>query len=174
MTSTTTDRPAPSRAAPSRRVLLVAAVIAVVAAVSVGWALTRPERSNAPQATASASATAGTGQITMLTLTAVRAKCREPEPALLAQAADFAFAGTVTGISGNVVSLHVTRVYQGAAADSVEVAQTGDSSETMLGSGKFETGKAYLVAAAQGAVMICGYSGEADLPGLSELYAKAF
>ena len=102
------------------------------------------------------------------------AKCREPQPSLLAGNADFAFAGTVAGITGDVVTLEVTKVYKGAPAGVVQVPQEGRSSETMMGSGKFETGRKYLVAASGGQILICGYSGEADAPGLRELFDKAF
>jgi hypothetical protein len=168
----------------------VAAAVAVVIAAGAGWMLARPDderstpRAGGPVASAtggdapgvgrSSDVTAGKGSVVGLTLAAVRAKCREPQAARLAETADFAFAGTVTGIAGNVVTLDVTKVYRGAAAGQARVEQAGDSSEQMLGSGKFETGKDYLVAAAQGSVMICGYSGEADLPGLRELFEKAF
>ncbi|WP_433380673.1 hypothetical protein ACQPZX_15735 [Actinoplanes sp. CA-142083] len=157
------------------RLVAVAAAVVVVIAVGAGWLLTRPDdKPSTPQAGGPAASATTDAGVTKLTLTAVRAKCREPEPDLLAQAADFAFAGTVTGIAGNDVLLKVTKVYKGVATGQVEVAQAGDSSEQMLGSGKFETGKDYLVASAQGVVMICGFSGEAGLPGLRDLYDKAF
>lgn len=44
----------------------------------------------------------------------------------------------------------------------------------MMGSGRFENGKKYLVASAGGNMLICGYSGEADAPGLQDLYDRAF
>ena len=44
----------------------------------------------------------------------------------------------------------------------------------MLGSGRFEPATDYLIAAREGSVLICGYSGEADAIGLRELYEEAF
>ncbi|MFI5896626.1 hypothetical protein ACIA5D_41655 [Actinoplanes sp. NPDC051513] len=176
MTSTTSPATGAGVAAfRGRRLVALAAAVLVMIVAGGGWLLTRPGEPSTPQAGGPAASTdAGAGPTTKLTLTAVRAKCAEPQAARLAEAADFAFAGTVTGIAGNVVRLHVTKIYKGAPAGQVEVAQAGGGSEQMLGSGKFETGKDYLVASAQGTVMICGFSGEADLPGLRDLYEKAF
>jgi len=170
-TMTATTSPAPL-AARWRLVTLAAALIVAIAA-GAGWLLTRPEKPSTPVAVAPA--TSAAGAVTDLTLAGAQAKCREPEPAVLAASADFAFAGTVTDISGNTVSLRVSKVYRGSPASRVRVAQTGDTSEELIGAnGKFETGKDYLVASSRGGVLICGYSGEADLPGLRELYDKAF
>jgi hypothetical protein len=101
-------------------------------------------------------------------------KCAEPTAQILATGTDFAFAGTVTGIAGDVVTLSVTHVYKGARADEVRVGQAPGRSEEMLGSGRFETGKNYLIASSDGGVRTCGYSGEAESPGLQDLYDKAF
>ncbi|WP_433825102.1 hypothetical protein ACQP2E_23530 [Actinoplanes sp. CA-015351] len=138
--------------------LAAAALILIVAGVA-GWALTRPDTATTVQLT-------GPG--------AIAAKCVEPSAERLAASADFAFAGTVAALTGTTVTLDVTRVYHGAAADRVEVTQTGETSEQLMGTGKFESGKDYLVASSAGAVMICGYSGEASTPGLKELYEQAF
>ncbi|GAB2569828.1 hypothetical protein Aab01nite_06950 [Paractinoplanes abujensis] len=102
------------------------------------------------------------------------AKCVEPSAAKLKEYADFAFAGTVTGINRGAVTLAVTHVYLGRPVDEVRVAQEGYSSETLLGSGRFEQGLTYLVAASEGGILVCGYSGEASAPGLRELYDEAF
>jgi hypothetical protein len=174
--TTTALRPAPHRWA----ILAAAAFVLIVAAA--GWLLTRPspdrDVATAPipsdrPATATAPVPSD-GPATTIALDGVAAKCREPRPDQLAKTAEFAFAGTVTDISANMVTIVVSHTYKGAAFAEVKVAQEGDSSEQMLGSGKFETGRRYLVASAQGQVLICGYSGEADSPGLQELYDKAF
>ena len=163
MTSATAVAPPRNR----RRFVLAAAALVLVVGVGGGWLLLRPDGSSP--------VTPALGTIVQLKgAPAVAAKCVEPQPAALASAADFAFAGTVTDIAENVVRLDVTRVYRGAAADEVQVAQAGGSSEQMLGSGRFEKGRKYLVASSGGSVLICGFSGEADIPGLQELYDQAF
>ena len=120
------------------------------------------------------SATAGTTAV-QLALGGTQANCVEPQAASLAEAADLAFAGTVTGIQGQTVTLQVTHTYKGANVTAAQVRQTGDTSEQLVGAdGTFQLGRKYLVAAAEGQVMICGYSGEADAPGLRDLYDQAF
>ncbi|MEU8656417.1 hypothetical protein [Actinoplanes philippinensis] len=155
----------------TRRWALPVAAVLVLIAGGAAWAVTRPSTPDNPVAapTPTASAT-----VVSLTAAGVQAKCREPEPQRLAESADFAFEGTVRTIENGRVTLTVSKVFKGAAATEVRVAQAGESSEQMLGSGKFETGKDYLVSASDGSVLICGYSGEADSIGLRELYEKAF
>jgi hypothetical protein len=93
----------------------------------------------------------------------------------LAATADFAFAGTVIGIADDVVTLNVMHVYKGTKADEVRVDQTLGITTQILGTGRFEAGKTYLVASSDGAVLTCGYSGEANMIGSPQsLYDKAF
>ncbi|SNY64799.1 hypothetical protein [Paractinoplanes atraurantiacus] len=160
----TTATPAPP--APRKKIALAAAALVLVAA-GIGWLTLRPEETTP---------TVTTQELRTVQLTApgVQAKCVEPTAEVLAERADFAFAGTVTAVEGATVTLDVTRVYRGDAAGQVRIAQAGDSSEQMMGSGKFENGKKYLVASSQGSMLICGYSGEADAEGLQGLYDRAF
>jgi hypothetical protein len=148
--------------------VLIAAALVLLAAAGASWLLTRstPPAINTlkPSVTVVSLTVAGGGQ----------RKCAEPTAEILAAGTDFAFAGTVTGIAGDVVTLSVTHVYKGAKADEVRVRQAPGRSEEMLGSGRFETGQKYLVASSEGGVLTCGYSGEADSLGLRELYEKAF
>lgn len=162
MTPTTTA--APGRKAPL--LTLAAAALVLIAAVG-GWLLLRPQDSTPTTPVAAPT-------VTDITAPGIAAKCAEPTADRLTSSADFAFAGTVTAVDAGTVTLKVTKVYHGAAADRVRVAQTGDASETMLGSGKFETGKDYLVSSAQGRMLICGYSGEASSPGLAQMYDAAW
>ncbi|MEV6343141.1 hypothetical protein [Actinoplanes sp. NPDC051851] len=152
---------------PWRRVALIAAAFVLLA--GAGLLFLRP-------ATPTTEVLPVPSAVTVdLTATGARAKCVEPTAEVLRDSADFAFAGTVTGIDGTVVTLQVSKVYLGATAAQVRVTQEdGGASDTMLGSGTFETGKEYLVAAAQGSILICGYSGEADAVGLRALYEAAF
>ncbi|GAA0585343.1 hypothetical protein GCM10010172_83100 [Paractinoplanes ferrugineus] len=160
-----------------RRVLLpVLAAAAVLLLAGAGWLILRPSptATNLMIAYPSASAAAPPRHLTA-PAEQRSAKCRPPEASRLTTTADFAFAGTVTGIDArHVVTLSVTKVYRGDPASQVLVDQTGDSSETMMGSGRFEIGKSYLIASAAGTVLICGYSGEAGTPGLLDLYEEAF
>ncbi|BBH70953.1 hypothetical protein ACTI_76380 [Actinoplanes sp. OR16] len=141
-----------------RRHYALAAAALVLVLGGTAWALTRPE-----EKTVQLTGPAG-----------IAAKCVEPTAERLAASADLAFAGTVTALTPTTVTLDVTRVYTGGEVGRAEVSQTGETSEQLMGTGKFESGKDYLVASSAGAVMICGYSGEATTPGLAGLYEKAF
>lgn len=169
-----------STAPPHRRPLLpaLAAAAAVLLLAGVGWLILRPrpEPTVEPVAKSPASAESTSTAPAEVRLTAPdgsAAKCRPPRADFLRSTADFAFAGTVTGIDA-MVTLKVTKVYEGAPATTVRIDPPPDTSETMMGSGRFETGKNYLIAASEGQVMICGYSGEADAPGLLDLFDQAF
>ncbi|WP_127502126.1 hypothetical protein [Actinoplanes solisilvae] len=177
-TMTTTPTATPSRPATTRRntplLTLAAAALVLIAAVG-GWLLLRPQDNQPTTPVAGPATSAATAStVTDITAPGIAAKCVEPSADQLKSSADFAFAGTVTAIDAGTVTLKVTKVYHGAASDQVRVAQTGDASETMLGSGKFETGKDYLVSSSKGRMLICGYSGEAASPGLAQMYDAAF
>jgi hypothetical protein len=157
----------------TRRWALPVAAALILIAGGTAWAVTRPAPSG-PVAAPAPSASAPAAGTVVLFSTGMQAKCREPEPQRLAESADFAFEGTVQKIEDGRVTLAVSRTFRGGAVGTVEVAQEGESSEQMLGSGRFEMGRDYLVAAADDTVMICGYSGEADSIGLRDLYEAAF
>jgi hypothetical protein len=100
------------------------------------------------------------------------AKCRPPTAAVLAEV-PLAFEGTVEQIKGGTVTLAATRFFAGPRSDLVEVWQSDGNSEALLGATVFETGRTYLIAAADGQTKPCGYSGLAT-PELTALYAAAF
>jgi hypothetical protein len=148
------------------KVLLVAAV--VLATAGLGWffaGTVLPGRTVSPAAPTPAA-------VVRLNATTDTAKCRAPEAGTLDGSADFAFAGTVADVSGAIVTLTVTHVYRGQAADQVQVALDGNS-ESLAG-GDVTRGAAYLISSARGSVLGCGYSGAADTPGLEQLFTEAF
>jgi hypothetical protein len=71
-----------------------------------------------------------------------------------------AFAGTVTQIEGQAITLNVDRWYTGGDAQSVRLT-TIDNAEALLGGIPFEVGSQYLLTASDGALNYCGYSGPA-------------
>jgi len=163
MEDTMAQHPTPSRT-PHWRILAAAA--AVVAVAGGGWLVGSQQH---PQQQAPATpATA-----LRLTAGAQLAKCRPPEASILAESADFAFAGTVTAVADGVVTFQVSKTYRGAPAERVEIA-VADHSESLMGGGTATVGGQYLIAAANGAALGCGYSGTADTPGLADLFAQAF
>lgn len=158
--TTTLDKP-PARPR-HRRMFAVAA--AVVAAATAGTALAiggghEPARPAQPT-------------VTRLVNAGGTAKCAAPSAATLA-GAPLAFAGTAERIDQGVVTLKVTRLYAGPASDLVEVRQASGASEALIGATLFETGRGYLIAAADGRALACGYSGLAT-PELQALYDEAF
>ncbi len=168
------DAPAQT-ATPSRwrrPALLAAATVIALAAAGAGWLTLRPSSGDDPAGTAAPVSAAPS--VTRLTGSGIAAKCIAPTAQVLAERADLAFAATVRDVAGDTVTLQVTHVYKGAAIDLIEVPQAPGASEGLMGSGAFEAGKKYLVAASQGSIMTCGYSGEADVEGLSALYDTAF
>ena len=98
-------------------------------------------------------------------------RCPRPEAQYLAATATLAFQGTVTKIEGNVVTLRVLGTWRGAAADLAEVRNTTKS--PVLAGFEPQLGQTYLVAAANGQVIGCGYSGP-DEPDLRTVYDQAF
>ncbi|MFI1993618.1 hypothetical protein [Actinoplanes sp. NPDC020271] len=168
-------------ATPSRRsrpaLLAAAAAVVLVAAGVIGWLTLRP--ASGPSTTAAPPPAAATPAsaapvVTRLTAAGIAAKCVEPKAGVLTSRADLAFAATVRDITGETVTLQVTKLYKGGPVDLIEVPQAPGASEGLMGSGSFEAGKKYLVAASQGSVITCGYSGEADAEGLQALYDAAF
>lgn len=162
----------------TRRWALPVAAALVLLAGGAAWAMTRPTPAE-PIVSAplppSATAASAAGSAVRLTTSGIMAKCVEPTASRLSEISDFAFAGTVGKIDDGLVTLDVTRVFRGEPATRVQVEQQSDAiSEQMLGSGTFEPGKDYLVAANDGEILICGYSGEADSIGLRDLYEAAF
>lgn len=84
-----------------------------------------------------------------------------------------AFAGTVTAMDGDTVTLSVDRWYTGGSADVVTLTQPGGNTSVALDGVAFEQGKRYLVTAAEGTVNGCGYSGEATAD-LERAFGEAF
>jgi hypothetical protein len=110
--------------------------------------------------------------LTLEAPTTVPAKCAVPTPELLA-GAEVAFAGTVTAIDGDVVTLAPTETYAGAPADEVELVGLGPDIRALTGQPDFVVGGTYLVSATDGQMFACGFSGEAS-PELQNLYDLAF
>lgn len=86
-----------------------------------------------------------------------------------------AFAGRVTEVDGERVTLDVERVYRGEPGDRVEVDAPlqDDSAVVLVGGFPFEVGGQYLVSARDGVVAACGASGPAT-PELQAEYDRAF
>ncbi|MEV0898237.1 hypothetical protein [Actinoplanes sp. NPDC049802] len=150
----------------------VAAALVLLAG-GTAWATLRPETETVPPAIISA--VPSVAPVPSIQLPAGgQAKCAEPKPERLAERASLAFAGRVAEIDGDTVLMEVTHNYHGADVPRIAMNQPGGNPELLLGGGAFEPGREYLVSSAGPDVLICGYSGPADTPGLRELYEAAF
>jgi hypothetical protein len=170
----------PGQAEPrrTRATWLVAA--AAVAAIAAGGAFAvaglTGNGSNAPQADQKPSTTAQAGaplegQTTNLSVAPQQGRCAAPDPAILVQY-PLAFAGTVTSIEGNTVTMEATEVYNGEVGETVQVSAPPDLFSAMQDTVQFEEGSDYLVAAFDGQMSMC-YSGAAG-GDLASPFQKAF
>lgn len=84
-----------------------------------------------------------------------------------------AFAGTVTDIGDDAVTLDVNHWYKGGDADLVTVGLNSGQTSAALDGVDFAAGESYLLTATDGTVNGCGFSGPAS-PELEAAFADAF
>ncbi|MGH9134407.1 MAG: hypothetical protein ACRDZZ_10755 [Ilumatobacteraceae bacterium] len=84
-----------------------------------------------------------------------------------------AFAGTVTDVTAENVTVEVDHTYAGEPADVVTLTTGADVTAVALDGVEFVAGERYLVTAVDGLVQICGASGPAT-PELEAVYARWF
>ncbi len=99
-------------------------------------------------------------------------RCMVPNADLLS-GAQVAFSGTVDRVTDDVVTLTPDRFYTGEVTDTVEVRSEPALMRALVGAVDFRAGERYLVAATDGQVMVCGFSGT-FAPALESLYVAAF
>jgi hypothetical protein len=105
---------------------------------------------------------------------AVTGRCLPPDASPQVVAAQTTvFDGTVESISGRIVTLTPTRWYAGDETDRVVVRAPGAELEALLSAVSFEEGGRYLVAATDGQVTVCGFTGPYT-DQLASLYEQAF
>jgi hypothetical protein len=159
--STDVDRATRPRVLP----WLIGIVAAVVAAVVVFAVLDSNQNDAPPPA-------GGQGSVTKLTLSAPQGRCVVPDATTLGRAG-VAFSGSVVSVSKGLVTLRPSAWYAGDHTDLVTVEQVDPGMTDLVGAVDFRPGKDYLVAANDGAVMVCGFSGEKSSE-LDALYQEAF
>jgi hypothetical protein len=145
--------------------LVAAAAVAVIAGVG-GVAISGRSGDDAPPSahdstgpTTDLTSGALAGQTTELSVAAQQGRCAAADPQILGQYTQ-AFAGTVTAMAGDSVTIEATEVYQGEVGETVHVTAPQSTFDALLSTVHFEVGKSYLVAASDGQVSIC-YSGPA-------------
>jgi hypothetical protein len=152
--------------------LVAAAAVATIAGGGYAAVSSMQDRGTVEQAGPSTSTADDPVVITLQAPTSLPARCLVPTPELLA-GAETAFAGTVTAIDGDVVTLEPTETYAGETADEIEVVGLRPDIRVLAGQPEFVVGGTYLVSATDGQVSACGFSGEAT-PELQGLYDLAF
>jgi hypothetical protein len=164
-TDTSSPQPDEPRA-PWRRPRLLAAAAAAVLVLGAGAVFATSGDDPATKA--------GTPSTLALALpdTNAAASCAMFDVAIL-RGMPVAFAGTVTDISADTVTLDVDRWYKGGSAEQVAVTVASGQNSAALDGVDFVEGKAYLVAAEDGRVSGCGLSGPAS-PELESAYDQAF
>jgi len=143
--------------------IAVAAVAALVLAVAGGMALTGGDE--APVAAGPPLELTAGGEDIM-------ASCIAFSPEELDNVAELAFAGTVTAVDGDTVTLTVDEWYRGGDAAQV-VLNAPQGMEALIGGIPFVVGDAYLISAQGGSVNYCGFSGPAT-PELQAGFDAAF
>jgi hypothetical protein len=151
--------------------LVAAAAVATIAGGGYAAVSSMQDNGTVQQAGPSTSPVDEPVVVTLEAPTTLPAKCAVPTPELLGTA-EVAFAGTVTAVDGDTVTIEPTETYTGQAADEFEVVGMLPDLRG-LGQPEFVVGGTYLVSATGGQVSACGFSGEAS-PELLNLYDLAF
>jgi hypothetical protein len=99
-------------------------------------------------------------------------RCMTPNPEVLRQQ-ELAFDGVVHSVAGGLATLQPNRFYVGEATDVVVVKAPDGELEQLLAAVDFREGERYLVAATDGVVTVCGFTGPYSEQ-LAALYDEAF
>lgn len=146
---------------------LVAAVAVLVVAVG-GFALTRDhEAAEAPPVVEPA-----VSSTTVSAPDAASTRCAMPTPELLS-GVDVAVDATVRAVEDGRVRLAVQKWYAGTPTEELVVTAPPDALQELIGAPDLRIGQRYLLAAKDGELMVCGFSGPID-PDRSTLYTTAF
>ena len=147
----------------SRTPWYAAAAAVAVAVVAIAGIITLGSTEDAPTASEPLELVAGPFDAMM--------SCIVPSAEVLAPV-EVAFAGTVSTIDGETITLTVDRWYTGGDAEIV-VVRAPAGFEALTGSVPWAEGEAFLVSATGGTVNYCGLSGPAT-PELQAIYDGAF
>jgi hypothetical protein len=112
------------------------------------------------------------GSVTQLGYAAPAGRCMTPNVGVL-KAQTVAFRGTLISVVDGTATFDVTRWYAGGPTDLAKVTAAPPALHELTQAAHLETGGAYLVAAAEGRVLGCGFTGPAKEP-LLKLYDRAF
>lgn len=142
-------------------VVAAAAVVLIAAAGILG--LTQRDHGSSPGVA---------GSVTRLHYAQHSGRCMTPNVGVL-RAQTVAFRGTLVSVVDGTARFDVTRWYVGGPTDLAEVTAAPLSMHELTQAAHLEKGSSYLVAAADGRVLGCGFTGPAK-GSLSKLYDSAF
>jgi hypothetical protein len=150
--------------------LVAVAVVLLIAGAALFGLLNRgTDEPVTPTGTPSGSAAPSE---TMLTAEPAPGRCMLPNARVLRQQT-LAFAGVVRSIADGEATLEPSRFYAGEATDVVVVQAPDRDLQALLAAVAFREGQRYLVAATDGRVTLCGFSGPYTAQ-LADLYAAAY
>ncbi len=110
--------------------------------------------------------------VTSLTLPASQGRCLIPNAAVL-RLQTLAFRGTLTALADDTATFRVDEWFAGGPTDLAKVSAPSQRLAPFVGGAELKAGDRYLVAARDGVVTGCGFSGP-DSPARAALYDRAF
>ncbi len=148
-----------------------AAMLAVLVLGGVWWSGRTPTPAPAPAVAASPAA------LTLADTTQdINASCMRPEPAMMREQVEVAFAGTVRSTSATASTVEVDHWYRGGSGPTVVTVKrppAGDDLPGILYSPELAAGQRVLLVATDGALHVCDPSGPWSADG-EALYTAAF
>jgi hypothetical protein len=142
--------------------LVAAAAVVLIAAAGI-FGLAERDHGSTP---------AAQGSVTRLKSGAVPGLCIIPNTGVLKEQS-VAFRGTLRSLHGGTATFGVSHWYVGGPTDTVEVTLVPRGMPEMVHGSDLKVGSVYLVAASDGYVTGCGYTGPAS-GHLQRLYDRAF
>jgi hypothetical protein len=142
--------------------MVAAASVVLIAAAGI-FGLTQRDHGSSPDAA---------GTITQLHYAQHSGRCMTPNVGVL-RAQTVAFRGTLVSMVAGTARFEVTRWYVGGPTDLAEVTAAPPAMRELTQAAHLATGASYLVAADDGRVLGCGFTGPAK-GSLSKLYDSAF
>ena len=142
---------------------LVAAAAVLLIAGAGAFGLVNRDHDRAP---------AAQDTVTMLDVAPVPGRCILPQVGVL-RTQTIAFRGTLTGLADGSATFRVDHWFTGGPTDLAKVTTTPARLRPLAESARFRVGGSYLVAASNGQVTGCGFSGPATAR-LAHLYDQAF
>lgn len=150
---------------------VVAVLVVLLIGAAAAFALLN-RGADEPDATSGGSSGAESSTTTELIAEPSTERCMIPNVEVL-RLQTVAFDGVVRSVTGGEATLEVSHVYVGEETAQVVVQAPDRDLQALLAAVDFREGERYLVAASDGRVTLCGFSGPFSEE-LAELYAKAF